>query len=133
MAERVRVSDPSAEESGEAVHLPREHVEVGAGTITESVAPPSVGDAGLPHETLREIYADIALARALDERIWQLNRAGKAPFVVSGQGHEAAQVGVAFAMQRGVGRIEDERGPRTKQANRLTFWSHPRRIVIRDA
>ncbi|MER3436351.1 MAG: 2-oxoisovalerate dehydrogenase, partial [Chloroflexota bacterium] len=42
----------------------------------------------------------MALARALDERMWQLNRAGQAPFVVSGQGHEATQVGAAFALDR---------------------------------
>jgi len=46
------------------------------------------------------MYRYVALARGLDERIWQLNRAGKAPFVVSGQGHEAAQVGAAFALDR---------------------------------
>jgi 2-oxoisovalerate dehydrogenase E1 component alpha subunit len=46
------------------------------------------------------MYRYVALARALDERIWQLNRAGIAPFVVSGQGHEAAQVGAAFALDR---------------------------------
>ena len=36
----------------------------------------------------------MALARALDERMWILNRAGKMPFVISGQGHEGAQVGL---------------------------------------
>ncbi|NJM05472.1 thiamine pyrophosphate-dependent dehydrogenase E1 component subunit alpha [Candidatus Gracilibacteria bacterium] len=55
----------------------------------------------LPAETLREMYHYMALARALDERMWLLNRAGKAPFVISCQGHEAAQVGAAFALQRG--------------------------------
>ena len=73
-----------------AIHLPLDHVDVGAGTTTATVAPSSVGDAGLPHETLWEMYACVALARALDERMWQVNRAGRAPFVVSGQGHEAA-------------------------------------------
>ena len=84
----------------DSLHLPLDHVDVGGGTITATVAPPSQGDAGLPRETLRELYGWIALARALDERIWQLNRAGKAPFVVSGQGHEAAQVGAACALDR---------------------------------
>jgi 2-oxoisovalerate dehydrogenase E1 component alpha subunit len=51
--------------------------------------------------TLLEMYRLMALARALDERMWLLNRAGKAPFVISCQGHEAAQVGAAFALQRG--------------------------------
>jgi 2-oxoisovalerate dehydrogenase E1 component alpha subunit len=83
-----------------ALHLPLDHVDVGAGTITAAVAPPSSGDAGLPPETLREMYRFAVLARALDERIWQLNRTGTAPFVVSGQGHEAAQVGAGFALDR---------------------------------
>lgn len=34
--------------------------------------------------------------------MWLLNRQGKAPFVVSGRGHEAAQVGAAAAMRPGV-------------------------------
>ena len=29
------------------------------------------------------------LGRKIDERLWLLNRAGKIPFVVSGQGQEA--------------------------------------------
>ncbi|HEV2107122.1 MAG TPA: thiamine pyrophosphate-dependent dehydrogenase E1 component subunit alpha [Thermomicrobiales bacterium] len=83
-----------------SVHMPLDHVDVGAGTITAAVTPPSMGDVGLSHATLRELYSFVALARALDERMWQLNRAGRAPFVVSGQGHEAAQVGAAFALDR---------------------------------
>jgi 2-oxoisovalerate dehydrogenase E1 component alpha subunit len=47
------------------------------------------------------MYRYMFLARALDERMWLLNRSGKAPFVISCQGHEAAQVGAAFALQRG--------------------------------
>jgi 2-oxoisovalerate dehydrogenase E1 component alpha subunit len=83
-----------------SMHLPLDHVDVGAGTITATVAPPSTSDGGLPHETLRGMYDALLRARALDERGWQLNRAGQAPFVVSGQGHEAAQVGAAFALDR---------------------------------
>ena len=33
--------------------------------------------------------------------MWILNRAGKIPFVISGQGHEGAQVGLAYALQQG--------------------------------
>jgi 2-oxoisovalerate dehydrogenase E1 component alpha subunit len=51
--------------------------------------------------TLLEMYRYMLLARALDERMWLLNRSGKAPFVISCQGHEAAQVGAAFALERG--------------------------------
>lgn len=56
---------------------------------------------GIPAEALCEMYRFMLLARALDERMWVLNRAGKAPFVISCQGHEAAQVGAAFALTRG--------------------------------
>ena len=48
------------------------------------------------------MYGQMVLARAIDRRMWVLNRQGKAPFVISGQGHEAAQVGAAAAMRPGV-------------------------------
>jgi 2-oxoisovalerate dehydrogenase E1 component alpha subunit len=48
-----------------------------------------------------EMYETMLLARALDERMWILNRQGRAPFVISCQGHEAAQTGVAFALEPG--------------------------------
>jgi 2-oxoisovalerate dehydrogenase E1 component alpha subunit len=83
------------------MHPPLDHVDVGRGVLSAKVMPPSEGDAGLPPDLLREMYQTIALARALDERMWQLNRTGKAAFVVSGQGHEGAQVGAAFALERG--------------------------------
>jgi 2-oxoisovalerate dehydrogenase E1 component subunit alpha len=56
---------------------------------------------GLTIEQLLEMYRLVALARAVDERMWVLNRAGKVPFVISGQGHEGAQVGLTFALRRG--------------------------------
>jgi 2-oxoisovalerate dehydrogenase E1 component alpha subunit len=52
-------------------------------------------------DVLREMYRWMLLARALDERMWLLNRAGKAAFAVPSQGHEAAQVGAAYALRRG--------------------------------
>src|SRR5215475_4351793 len=55
----------------------------------------------IDEQKMLEMYHFMLLARALDERMWLLNRAGKAPFVISCQGHEAAQVGAAFALQRG--------------------------------
>lgn len=48
---------------------------------------------------LIEMFRLMVTARALDERMWQLNRQGKAPFVISCQGHEAAQVGAALALR----------------------------------
>jgi 2-oxoisovalerate dehydrogenase E1 component alpha subunit len=55
---------------------------------------------GLTDDDLVEMYRYVALARALDERMWILNRAGRIPFVISGQGHEGAQVGIAWPLQR---------------------------------
>ena len=56
---------------------------------------------GLHDPDLIEMYRLVALARAVDERMWILNRAGRIPFVISGQGHEGAQVGIAWALEKG--------------------------------
>ena len=56
---------------------------------------------GLKEEDLIEMYRFMLLARYCDERQWCLNRQGKAPFVVPVSGHEAAQVGSAWAFERG--------------------------------
>lgn len=53
---------------------------------------------GLTNEDVLQMYGKMLLARRLDERMWLLNRAGKIPFVISGQGQEAAQVGAAYAL-----------------------------------
>lgn len=53
-------------------------------------------------KTSLEMYWTMLLARKLDERAWVLHRQGKIAFHISGIGHEAAQVGAAFAMKRGV-------------------------------
>jgi 2-oxoisovalerate dehydrogenase E1 component alpha subunit len=55
----------------------------------------------LPKETLLEMYRVMVLSRRLDERAWVLHRQGKIAFHISGIGHEAAQIGAAFALQRG--------------------------------
>ena len=57
--------------------------------------------AGLDDDQLRAMYRMVALARAVDERMWILNRSGRIPFVISGQGHEGAQVGVTWALRKG--------------------------------
>ncbi|WP_126427481.1 thiamine pyrophosphate-dependent dehydrogenase E1 component subunit alpha [Brevibacillus marinus] len=56
---------------------------------------------GLSDQQVLEMYYYMLLARRIDERQWLLNRAGKVPFVISCQGHEAAQVGAAFALEKG--------------------------------
>jgi 2-oxoisovalerate dehydrogenase E1 component len=53
---------------------------------------------GLSDNDLLQMYRMMVLARKLDDRIWALNRQGRVPFVVSGAGHEAAQVGTAYAL-----------------------------------
>ena len=69
----------------------------------------------------------MALARALDERMWILNRAGKIPFVISGQGHEGAQVGIAFALRKGL----DWMVPYYRSvASLITFGMSPREIML---
>ena len=61
-----------------------------------------LGDAvGLSDADLLAMYRLVALARAVDERMWVLNRAGRIPFVISGQGHEGAQVGITWPLEKG--------------------------------
>ena len=57
---------------------------------------------GLTKDSLLEMYRVMLQARRLDERAWVLHRQGKIAFHISCIGHEAAQVGAAFALQRGV-------------------------------
>jgi 2-oxoisovalerate dehydrogenase E1 component len=53
---------------------------------------------GLSDDRVVEMYRMMLLARKLDDRMWALNRQGRVPFVVSVSGHEASQVGAAFAL-----------------------------------
>ena len=55
----------------------------------------------LSDEALVEMYRQMVLVRTLDERIWMLNRQGKAAIVASSQGHEAGQIGSVWALERG--------------------------------
>src|SRR6266576_6353255 len=86
-----------------------------------------LGDAvGLTDDDLLEMYRLVALARAVDERMWILNRAGRIPFVISGQGHEGAQVGIARAFEKG----HDWIAPFYRSiATCLTFGMSPRDIM----
>lgn len=55
----------------------------------------------LSSELKKEMYWMMLLSRRLDERAWVLHRQGKIAFHISGIGHEAAQVGAAFALKKG--------------------------------
>jgi 2-oxoisovalerate dehydrogenase E1 component len=46
------------------------------------------------------MYRFMLLARRVDDRMFALNRQGRAPFVVGSSGHEAIQVASAMALQR---------------------------------
>jgi 2-oxoisovalerate dehydrogenase E1 component alpha subunit len=95
--------------------------------VTRSDAASSLAaSVGLTDADLVEMYRYVALARALDERMWILNRAGKIPFVISGQGHEGAQVGIAWALEKG----KDWIAPFYRSiATCLTFGMGPRDIL----
>jgi 2-oxoisovalerate dehydrogenase E1 component alpha subunit len=67
-------------------------------SIVATAMATSSADTGLTPDDLRQMYREMLLTRLLDERMIQLNRAGKAPFAISCQGQEAAQIGAAFAL-----------------------------------
>jgi 2-oxoisovalerate dehydrogenase E1 component alpha subunit len=56
---------------------------------------------GLDEDDLLKMYHYMLLARRVDERSWILNRQGKAAFVISCQGQEAAQIGAAYNLRPG--------------------------------
>jgi 2-oxoisovalerate dehydrogenase E1 component alpha subunit len=68
--------------------------------VTRTTQSDLAASVGLTDDDLLRMYRTIALARAVDERMWILNRAGRIPFVISGQGHEGAQVGIAWPLER---------------------------------
>ncbi|MDP3064025.1 MAG: thiamine pyrophosphate-dependent dehydrogenase E1 component subunit alpha [Chloroflexota bacterium] len=55
---------------------------------------------GLSDSEVVDAYGAMSLARALDERVWALNRQGVVPIVASCQGHEAAQIGYGLAARK---------------------------------
>jgi 2-oxoisovalerate dehydrogenase E1 component alpha subunit len=58
-------------------------------------------EVGLKDEQVLNMYWDILLARRLDERMWILHRQHEVAFHISGIGHEACQVGAAYALKKG--------------------------------
>src|SRR2546423_6174652 len=80
----AKVLEPQQEQDLSSLHLHDRHSEL-----------------GLRDDDLIGMYRTILLARRLDQKIWGLNRMGKAAFVVSCQGHEGGQVGSAWAIRGG--------------------------------
>lgn len=58
-------------------------------------------DLGLSDEAVLDMYQLMLTARRVDDRLFALNRQGRAPFVVGSSGHEAVQVASVFALDRG--------------------------------
>ena len=55
----------------------------------------------LGEDNLLSIYRQMVLCRIFDQRVWLLNRQGKAAIVASAQGHEAGQMGSVWALRPG--------------------------------
>ena len=57
---------------------------------------------GLTDEQLLRMYREMVLTRRVTDRMMALQRQGRVAFFISGQGHEATQIGTAHALKRGV-------------------------------
>ena len=66
--------------------------------MVSTEAPSAGADAPATHLSM---YRDMIRSRLMSDRMFALNRQGRAEFAVTGQGHEAAQVGSAYALRRG--------------------------------
>jgi 2-oxoisovalerate dehydrogenase E1 component len=56
-------------------------------------------DTDIDEQTLREWFRLMLLGRQIDYRFQVLNRQGRAPFIISCAGHEAAQIGVSWPLK----------------------------------
>ncbi len=59
------------------------------------------GAMGLTREQLLDVLYKLVLSRTVAQRERMLNRLGKGPFAITGEGQEATQVGVAYALRPG--------------------------------
>jgi 2-oxoisovalerate dehydrogenase E1 component alpha subunit len=81
---------------------------------------------GLSDADVLAMYRQMLLARAVDERMWLMQRAGKIAFIISGQGHEAAQIGTTWPMRP----KQDWMAPYYRSiASAITFGMTPEDIV----
>ena len=69
--------------------------------MAKTEARPRHGQLGLSDDDVLAMYRQMLMARAVDERMWLMQRAGKIAFIISGQGHEGAQVATAWPLRRG--------------------------------
>lgn len=71
------------------------------GSVWFDRMPHSPDPSGLGRDVLLRAYATVLRARALDDRRFILNRAGKLAFIISPRGHEVAQVAAITALEPG--------------------------------
>jgi len=57
-------------------------------------------DLGLDDDQVVDMYRLMLMARRVDDRLFALQRQGRAPFVVGSSGHEAVQVASVFALDK---------------------------------
>ena len=69
--------------------------------MAQTDATPRHAELVLTDDDVLGMYRAMLLARAVDERMWLMQRAGKIAFIISGQGHEGAQVATSWAMRKG--------------------------------
>src|SRR4026209_2482121 len=69
--------------------------------MAQTNATPRHAELTLTDDDVLGMYRAMLLARAVDERMWLMQRAGKIAFIISGQGHEGAQVATSWAMRKG--------------------------------
>ncbi len=92
----------------------------------EAATRPIHGDLGLSDDDVRAMYRQMLLARAVDERMWLMQRAGKIAFIISGQGHEGAQVATAWPLRP----KQDWMAPYYRSiASAITFGMLPEDII----
>ncbi len=68
--------------------------------MAKTQARPRHTELGLTDADVLDMYRAMLLARAVDERMWLMQRAGKIAFIISGQGHEGAQVATTWPLRR---------------------------------
>lgn len=69
-------------------------------TVTSPTVEWNHHDLGLSDSQIVEMYRLMLMARRVDDRMWALQRQGRADFVLGASGHEAIQVGSVFALDR---------------------------------
>jgi 2-oxoisovalerate dehydrogenase E1 component alpha subunit len=94
--------------------------------MAKTEARPKHPELGLSDDDVLGMYRQMLVARAVDERMWLMQRAGKIAFIISGQGHEGAQVAITWPLRQN----QDWMAPYYRSiASALTFGMTPEDII----